>query len=50
MDRVGGVMNYFALLTDASLYEDVLIVMHGEAEASQIMAAEADAKRRLAGG
>jgi len=41
MDRVGGYLAYVALETDALAFDDVLIAMAGEAEASRITAAEA---------
>lgn len=40
MDRVGGYAGYLALLGDATAFEDVLIVMAGESEASAIREAE----------
>lgn len=47
MDRVGGPLNYFALQSDLSLYEDLVIVMLGEKEAAEIMQAERRAREML---
>jgi len=41
MDRVGGYLGYLALLEDARAYDDVLIVLAGEADAARIRALEA---------
>ena len=37
MDRVGGYLAYLALLEDARAFEDVTIVLRGEADAARIM-------------
>lgn len=36
MDRVGGYLAYVALESDARAYEDVLLVMAGEADARRV--------------
>lgn len=36
MDRVGGYLDYLALLEDARAYEDVLIALNGESDAALI--------------
>gem|GEM_PF-3951815 len=41
MDRVGGYLDYLALEQDARRYEDVMIVMAGEADAGRIRQMEA---------
>ena len=40
MDRVGGYLDYLALLEDARAYEDVLTAMAGEADAALILRQE----------
>lgn len=40
MDRVGGYLDYLALLEDARAYEDVLIAMRGESDAALILKQE----------
>lgn len=41
MDRVGGYLSFRALETDLRAYDDVLIAMQGEAQASHIREMEA---------
>lgn len=36
MDRVGGYLDYLALLQDARAYELVIVALNGEAEAAEI--------------
>ena len=40
MDRVGGMASYLALCEDVRAYEDVILAMSGESEASRIRAME----------
>lgn len=44
MDRVGGYLDYCALLQDARDLEDVLTVMAGEADAASVRELERKAK------
>ncbi len=42
MDRVGGFVNYLALLGDASAYDDVMTALEGESDAAKIRKVERD--------
>lgn len=44
MDRAGGYLAYLALCEDTRAYEDVVVVLNGEADARTILAQEAKAK------
>lgn len=46
MDRVGGYIGYLALIEDARAYDDVLVALAGEADATSIRELEAKAKGR----
>lgn len=43
-DRVGGYLDYLALLEHARDYDDVLVVLHAEAEAAKIRAMQEQAR------
>ncbi len=46
MDRVGSDYgSYLALCEDARAYDDILIAMHGEADAAKVRRLEAEAQR-----
>lgn len=48
MDRVGGYLAYLALLEDDRAYDDVLMALEGEADASRVLKLEAEARARAA--
>lgn len=44
MDRVGGYTAYLALCEDARAYDDIMLAMHGEADAARVLELERKSK------